>query len=70
VKLLAWNPRDPGTYYYAWATLAMEIIVVVMLAMQLWTNVVIASVFLVICAGLAALRSPSNSDDGEDNESP
>ena len=48
----------------------MEIIVVVMLAMQLWTNVVIASVFLVICTGLAALRSPSNSDDGEDNESP
>ena len=69
VELLRWNPRQPNTYYYAWATLALAIAVITFLAMQLWLDVVIVGVGLVICAGLTAVRTVSNLDDDRDGDS-
>jgi small-conductance mechanosensitive channel len=48
------SPRD-AAYRYAWATLGMAILVVVLLAMELWVDTVIVAVFTVLFAVL--LRS-------------
>ena len=68
VKLLRWNPRDPGTYLSAWATLTMAILVVVFLAMQLWVDVAIVSVFFVISAFFTWLPSPTGDEDEDEDE--
>jgi protein-S-isoprenylcysteine O-methyltransferase Ste14 len=50
---------------YAWGTLACAILVVVFLAMGLWLDTVIATVFTVIFAALLWLFMTSREEEGE-----
>jgi membrane protein implicated in regulation of membrane protease activity len=59
------NPRNAGTLRYAWGTLACAILIVVFLAMGLWLDTVIATVFTVIYAALLWLFMTSREEDGE-----
>ena len=59
------NPRNAGELRYAWGTLACAILIVVFLAMGLWLDTVIATVFTVIFGALLWWFMASRDEDAE-----